>query len=233
MIGIITAIEEEFNALRKVLKNTKETVAAQMPFVKGTINNRPVTLAMSGEGKVNAACCAQILIDRFIVDGIINVGIGGSLTPELNIADIVISDDSVQYDMDATAFDYEIGEIPNLGKRFFKADDTLIKYAEESSKKNNIPYKIGRVMTADLLLSDSAKKEEIVNEFGGIICEMEGAAIAQVCYLNQIPYLIIRSVSDSADEDAKDSINENAIDSSERTVNLVEGIINQIPELII
>ena len=228
MIGIITAIDDEYNAIKNLIKIEKEEIIAKMNFSKGQINDKLVILGKCGQGKVNAACCTQLMIDRFNVNYIINVGIGGALSPELSIGQIVISEDAIQYDMDGTGEGCQRGEIPDMGKINFIADAKMIKLSEEAAIKFNIPYKVGRVLSADLFLDDSDKKEQIVEEFQGILCEMEGAAIGHVCYLNSIPYVIIRSVSDTASNHANDQAMFNMNNVVSNSTKIVENLVNNL-----
>ena len=161
-------------------------------------------MVRSGIGKVNAGICTQILADLFQVDVVINTGIAGSLKAEINIGDIVISTDTLQHDMDATGFGYEPGVIPRMETSCFLADETLIEAAKAACKEAvpEIQVFTGRVVSGDQFISDRSVKERIAERFGGMCTEMEGAAIAQAAYLNQIPFVIIRAISDKADDSA-------------------------------
>ena len=180
-----------------------ETRAA-MDFYKGKLDGREVVVVRSGIGKVNAAMCTQILADIYGVSGIINTGIAGSLKAEINIGDIVLSEDALQHDMDATGFGYEPGQVPRVDTLSFQADKGLIGLAKDCCSRVNpdINTFVGRVVSGDQFISDKAKKEWLVKTFQGYCTEMEGAAIAQACYLNGIPFLIVRAISDKADDSA-------------------------------
>jgi len=158
----------------------------------------------SGIGKVNAAMCVQILADRFQVDGIVNTGIAGSLRAEINIGDMVLSTDAVQHDVDAVAFGYPVGQIPQMDVFSFEADEKLRKMALACSQKVNPELGVfeGRIVTGDQFISDKEKKQWLTDTFQGFCTEMEGAAIAQAAYLNGIPFLIVRAISDKADDSA-------------------------------
>ncbi len=173
-------------------------------FTRGKLGGKDTVVVRSGIGKVNAGMCSQILADRFGITAIINTGIAGSLRPEINIGDIVLSEDAVQHDMDASGFGYRIGQIPRVDTFSFKADEKLISLALECNKKVNpdIQAFTGRVVSGDQFISDKAKKEWLIEQFGGSCTEMEGAAIAQAAYMNGIPYLVIRAISDKADDSA-------------------------------
>ncbi len=200
MIGIIAAMESEVHDIRKAMEDSFKIHHSGLTFLKGKLHHKEIVLVQSGVGKVNAAMCSQILIDLFKVEALINLGVAGAVDPALALGDIVISTDSVQYDMDARAFGHPLGEIPNLDVTFFKADQSLIEKAENAAKAVGIKYFKGRVMTADLGVNSPALKERLLKEFKGLCVEMEGAAIGQVAMLNQCPYVIIRSISDNADD---------------------------------
>ena len=177
------------------------------PFLADEIQavaGKDVVIVRSGIGKVNAAVCTQILVDDFGVDYVINTGIAGSLKNEINIADIVISDDVLHHDMDATGFGYAPGQIPRMDTLSFKADAKLIELAKESCAKvvPQIGVHVGRVVSGDQFISDKAVKERISANFDGYCTEMEGAAIAQAAYLNGVPFVILRAISDKADDSA-------------------------------
>ncbi len=204
MLGIIGAMDEEVNKLKEVMENVEICSKASMDFYKGIMNGKDVVVVRSGIGKVNAGICTQILVDLYSVDAVINTGIAGSLNPSIDIGDIVLSTDTVQHDMDATGFGYALGVIPRMETSVFKADERLRKLAKEACVRVNRDVKIfeGRVVSGDQFVSDKAKKEYISDNFDGFCTEMEGAAIAQAAYLNNIPFLIIRAISDKADDSA-------------------------------
>ena len=204
MLGIIGAMEGEVSKLKEQMEDAVITKKASMEFYKGTIKGKEVVVVRSGIGKVNAAVCAQILIDDFHVSAIINTGIAGSLKNEINIGDIVLSTDAVQHDVNAGSFGYPKGQIPGLDVLAFQADENLIEKAYAICEKVNPDISVfrGRVVTGDQFISQREIKNNIANTFDGMCTEMEGAAIAQVAYLNHIPFLIVRAISDKADDSA-------------------------------
>ena len=228
MIGIIAAMDSEVRDIKSAMEDGIKIHHGGMTFFKGKLQQKEVIAVKSGVGKVNAAMCTQILIDIFKVSSLIHVGVAGAVHPDLEIGDIVISEDSCQYDMDARAFGHPRGEIPNMDTTFFKADPTLIKLAETAAQELNVNYRIGRVMTADLGVDSHKLKEELREEFGGLCVEMEGAAVGQVAMLNQVPYLVIRSMSDKADANLTDDYKENLEASIKNGVamvlNMVQGV---------
>ena len=204
MLGIIGAMDEEVAKVKEHMEHVTVTKKASMEFYQGKLKGKDVIVVRSGIGKVNAGICAQILVDMFHVDGIINTGIAGSLRNEINIGDIVISTDTVQHDMDAVAFGYPMGQIPRMDVFSFQADNDLIDLAKKSCERVNqdITVHQGRIVSGDQFVSSKEKKEWILEHFDGYCTEMEGAAIAQVAYLNQVPFVIIRAISDKADDSA-------------------------------
>ena len=176
MLGIIGAMDEEVAQIKEKMTDVTVTSVAGMDFYQGKLGGKDAVVVRSGIGKVNAGMCSQILADRFHISAIVNTGIAGSLRAEINIGDIVVSTDAVQHDMDASGFGYRIGQIPRVDIFAFEADDQFI--------------------------SDKEKKEWLIEQFSASCTEMEGAAIAQAAYLNGIPFLIIRAISDKADDSA-------------------------------
>ena len=205
VIGIIGAMDEEINNLKELITDVQVSTVASMDFYEGKISGNDVVVVRSGIGKVNAAICAQILIDKFDVSVIINTGIAGSLNADINIGDIVLSKDALEHDMDATSFGYDLAVIPRMQESVFKGDEYLIdltkKVCEENIKDVNVF--VGRVVTGDQFISDKNKKNWLIENFKGDCTEMEGAAIAHTAYLNNIPFLIIRAISDKADDSAE------------------------------
>ncbi|MDY5576643.1 MAG: 5'-methylthioadenosine/adenosylhomocysteine nucleosidase [Lachnospiraceae bacterium] len=204
MLGIIGAMDIEVARIKEQLQDVKIEDRAGMEFYCGKWHGKDVAVVRSGVGKVNGAICAQILIDLFGVDYIINTGIAGSLKNEINIGDVVLSTDALQHDMDARGFGYALGVIPQMKESDFKADDGLINLAKDCCARvcPDIQTFTGRVVSGDQFISDKDKKNHLVEEFQGFCTEMEGAAIAQTAYLNQVPFLIIRAISDKADDSA-------------------------------
>ncbi|SEW31991.1 5'-methylthioadenosine/adenosylhomocysteine nucleosidase [[Clostridium] fimetarium] len=204
MIGIIGAMDEEVLQIVNEMEVEKVENKASMTFNMGKLSGKDVVIVRSGIGKVNAAVCTQILVDDFGVDYVINTGIAGSLKSEIDIADIVISDDVLHHDMDASGFGYALGQIPRMETLSFKADEKLIALAKDSCA-NVIPrvgVHIGRIVSGDQFISNKEVKDKIISNFSGYCTEMEGAAIAQAAYLNNVPFLILRAISDKADDSA-------------------------------
>lgn len=203
IIGIIGAMDEEVEILLKEINVERKEIKAQMEFNCGMLWGQQVVVVRSGIGKVNAAVCAQVLIDDFKADSIINVGIAGGIGENIYPGDIVIAENLVQHDMDTSAFGDRIGQIPRVDTFEFRCDSKLIEKAKDACKsliKGN--YFTGRIATGDQFIADLNKIKWLSQEFNAIACEMEGGSIAQVCYLNNIPFVVIRSISDNANNGA-------------------------------
>lgn len=194
-IGIIAAMDEEMNAIKKLMTNISEVNHYGKIFLCGIIQNKNVILVKCGVGKVNAASTTQILIDKFNVDSVINVGSAGALNYDLNFGDIVISTGLVQHDFDITCFNHEKGYITDIGK-IIPADEYLINIFENAINKININTIKGIIATGDQFYNDPEIKQAIRKEFNAECDEMEGAAVAQVCKICNIPFVVIRSISD-------------------------------------
>lgn len=204
MLGIIGAMDEEVAKLKEQMTDVTVTSKASMDFYKGKLAGKDVIVVRSGIGKVNAAVCTQILIGEMGATAVINTGIAGSLDAAIDIGDVVLSSDVVHHDMDATGFGYPVGQIPRMEVLSFEADSKLRVLAKECCEKVNpdINVFVGRVASGDQFISNKDVKQRIIDNFQASCTEMEGAAIAQTAYLNHVPFLIIRAISDKADDSA-------------------------------
>lgn len=200
--GLIGAMDEEIAYLLEKMTKRKEYTIANSLFIEGKINEKEVVLLKSGIGKVNAAMATTILMERFNPNVVINTGSAGGFSTNLSVGDIVISDEVVHHDVDATAFNYEYGQVPRLPATF-KADASLIEETKQVMDELDLNYEIGLVATGDSFMSDEEKIERVKEIFPNILAaEMEGAAIAQVCYQYSIPFIVIRAISDVAGKDS-------------------------------
>lgn len=200
-LGIIGAMEEEVETLLGLMEEKTETLRAGSRFIDGVLEGLPVTIVECGVGKVNAALCAQILCDCFGVTQLVNTGIAGSLCAELDIGDLVVSQDTMYHDVDAVAFGYPMGKVPGMDVTAFPADETLVGYAFGAAEAVNPGHtRIGRVASGDQFVASREAKERIVELTKALCTEMEGAAIAQTAYRNGIPFVILRAISDKADD---------------------------------
>lgn len=224
-IGIIGAMENEVRTLIKMMDIEKTVDKVSLKFYIGKLEQKEIVLVQCGIGKVNAALCAQILISEFNVDAVVNTGVAGAIHSSLDVNDIVISTEAIQYDVDATAFGYKKGQIPQMDNSVFKADERLIKAAYESSleqaKGQNFKIVKGRVATGDIFISSQELKNELQNDFKAYCGEMEGGAIAHACTLNNIPFVIIRAMSDKADGSADVTYDEFVDKAAENSKDIV------------
>ena len=204
-IGIIGAMQIEVQHLSQSMHEEGKVEgfhAAGMTFESGTLNGKPVVVVRSGIGMVNAALCAQILIEHFGVNGVVNTGVAGSLDAKINIGDIVVATDAVNHVMDVQNLGYKPGQNPDFDLVAFPASRELASSALNAAQTLGLTAHEGRVASGDRFVRENNDKERIVNLFNASCCEMEGAAIAQACYLSNVPYLIVRAISDKADGSA-------------------------------
>lgn len=204
-IGIIGAMELEVEQLKKDMSLVNSTKRAGMDFYEGSLNDCPVVVVRCGIGKVNAAVCTQILVDTFHVTHVINTGVAGSLNVSLDIGDIMISEDALEHDMDVSPLGYEPGIIPQMECSVFQADEQLKTLAISACRKVNPDIQVlsGRVVSGDQFIAAKEIKERLISFFHGDCAEMEGASIAHTAYLNDLPFVIIRAISDKADDSAQ------------------------------
>ena len=199
-IGIIGAMEEEVANLRESMDVISAKNVIGLDFYLGKLSGRNVVVVRSGIGKVNAAICTQVLIDLYAVDCIINVGVAGALDKSLTIGDIVVSSDAMYHDFDTSPLGDEPGIISRMDVSSFDADEQLVKLAKETVESLGYPVCVGRVASGDQFVASPEVKSRIKSLFKPVCCEMEGAAIAHTCHLNKIPFVILRAISDNADD---------------------------------
>ncbi|MDF2720467.1 MAG: nucleosidase [Paenibacillus sp.] len=225
-IGLIGAMAEEIERIEERLSDETVTDKAGIRFREGTFCGKRVVLCKSGVGKVNAAATTQILIDRFGVDAIIFTGVAGALDPSLDIGDIVISTDCQQHDMDVTPLGFARGVIPYSNTSVFPAEQSLVKLAAEASTALAQGRTVqGRVLSGDQFIADRDTVKLLHEQLGGACTEMEGSAVAQVCAMNGVPYVVIRSMSDKADGSAHVNFAEFAVQSADRSFRIVEHMV--------
>ena len=203
-LGIIGAMSMEVETLVSAMGTPVPKKIAGSLFYEGTLEGLPAVVVQCGVGKVNAALCTQILCTAFSVTHLVNTGIAGSLCSDLDIGDLVVSRDAMYHDFDCVHFGYPYGKVPGMDTVAFPADDTMMAYAFSSAEKVNPGHtKIGRVASGDQFIADGEKKTFIIEKTQALCTEMEGAAIAQTAYRNQVPFVILRSISDKADHSAE------------------------------
>lgn len=224
-IGIIGAMEVEIEMLLDNITDLKLIKYGMFNFFKGYFNKKEVVIVKSGAGKVNSSCCAQMMIDKFDVDCVINTGIAGGIYEALNVCDVVISRDVTYHDVNP---DFMKDFFPF--KECFEADEKLIdisKNAIDSLAIRDYKYFIGRIVSGDKFVNDRDYKTKIVERYNALCVEMEGASIGHVCYLNSIPFVIIRSISDNADDNAVETYEEFERKAAEQSANLILEIIKR------
>ena len=203
MIGIICAMKIEADAIRASLSNTTSETVSGIEFTKGTLHGKEVVIAICGIGKVFAAICTEAMILRYSPSLIINSGVAGTLTDELSIGDIAIAKDLVQHDMDTSPLGDPVGLISGINKIHFEADEAAVKAFEKAVAEVGANSVVGTIASGDQFMSDTEKKNTIRDRFGAIACEMEGASVAHVAYVNNVPFAVLRAISDSASGDAQ------------------------------
>lgn len=229
VLGIICAMEEELAPLKKIIKLDESRRKARMEFFRGTINDLSVVMVVSGIGKVNAAVCAQILVDDFSVSHLINVGVAGGVKADIVPMDVVIATSLIQHDMDVTAFGLKRGEIPRFEDSTFKADESLTALAVLASEKNShYTTHTGIIVSGDQFISSRDKIIDLSEIFDAAACEMEGAAVAQVAYLNHVPFSVIRAISDNANTGASMDYEKFKDLAVENTVSIILHIIGNL-----
>ena len=202
-LGIIGAMDVEVATLKEKMHDKTVRKIAGSEYCEGTLEGLDVVVVQCGVGKVNAALCAQILCDCFQVTHIVNTGIAGSLNAQLDIGDFVISREAVYHDMDATNFGYPMCQVPGMAVRAFPADDALMDMAFQVAEKAHPGHvRVGTVATGDQFVASKNVKSRIVENTDALCTEMEGAAIAHAAWKNAVPFVIIRAISDKADDSA-------------------------------
>ena len=225
--GIIGAMDAEVTSLQESLADAKTEVIADMTFVSGKLGETEAVVVKCGMGKVNAAICAHTLINHYGVTRVINTGVGGSLDNRIDIGDIVVSTEAVQHDYDVSIIGFRKGEIPYTGLVAFPADPALREEAVKAIRETAPEIKVfeGRVCSGDQFIASSEQKQQILDNFGGLCCEMEGAAIAQTCYLNHVPYVILRAISDKADHSEEVSFEQFSETAAKRCAEIVNAMV--------
>ena len=225
MIGIIAAMNVEMNSLRSYMENTETEVISGIRFVRGYLDGKEVVTAVCGIGKVFAALCTQTMIMHYEPEAIINTGVAGTLTDALSIGSIAVSTAVVQHDMDTSPLGDPVGLISGINKIEIPADRLLTSKLFACAKVMGINTTAGVIASGDQFVASSEKKQLIVDRFGAIACEMEGAAVGQVCYVNKVPFCVLRAISDSADGSSHMDYPQFVKMAAEQSVNLMRRFI--------
>jgi len=229
-VAIIAAMQEELDSIVAALNiNLEQITEKHFVLHCGQYLTHEICLTLSGIGKVNAAMSTQYIIDKIKPDYLINVGVAGSLLPELTFGDVVIANDLVQHDVDATAFDLPLGQIPRLNVFAFPTDSKLVKKLN-SMVATDYTIHVGRIVSGDCFIHHGDKAKQLAKHFNALACEMEGAAIGHVCYLNQVPFAVVRALSDMAGQDnsAVHSYNELKDMAARRAADVVHNLLPQL-----
>lgn len=220
MIGIIVAEEKELIEVKKIMNSIKEKNIYEKTFYIGNIEEKEVVLVKSNVGKVNSARVTQILIDNFDIEFVINVGTAGSVDNSLEIGDVVVATELVQHDFDVTPFGRKLGEIENVGESV-EVDNKLLSLFDE------IDVKKGIIASGDKFIVNREEKDHIRNTFKALAIEMEGASVAQVCFLDKIPFLVIRSITDKLDGSSKVDFETFLESSSKIAANILKEVLKK------
>jgi adenosylhomocysteine nucleosidase len=203
-LGIIGAMDVEVATLKEKMENISVSTHAGSDYYEGCLEGCPAVVVQCGVGKINAAICAQILINLYNVTHIVNTGIAGSLCVDLDIGDLVISRDAIHHDFDLRFWNRPIGQVPGMDVIAFPADEALVDAAFAAAEAENPGHtKLGRVASGDQFICSKEQKDTIIANTDAICAEMEGASIAHTAYRNGIPFVIIRAISDKADDSAE------------------------------
>lgn len=224
-IGIIGAMSCETEALKAMLSDSATEKISGIEYHSGKLFGKDVVIATCGIGKVFAALCAQTMILRYSPDIIINTGVAGTLTGKLSVCDVAISSDVVQHDMDTSAIGDPVGLISGINIINIPADKMLCQAVEEAAEKAGLNCVIGTIASGDVFVAYEERKSYIKETFGAIACEMEGASIGQVCYVNSVPFVVIRAISDGGDESAAMSYDKFVAVAAKNSIKLVCEII--------
>lgn len=195
-IGIIAAMQMELDGLKAAMTDTETETVSGMEFVRGTIGGNTVVAVVCGIGKVFAALCAQTLILRYAPDAVINIGVAGAVGPGLRVLDVVIADKVCQHDMDTSAIGDPVGLVSGVNEIYFPADFRLVDGLRRAAETCGVRHVTGTVASGDQFLHESEKKQWIHDTFGAIAGEMEGGSVGQVCFVNRVPFAVLRAISD-------------------------------------
>lgn len=229
MLAVVGAMEEEIVRLRARLTDVREETVARVRVARGSFDGTEIILAQCGIGKVNAAICTQMIIDRYGADRLLFCGVAGGLAPNMQPGDIVIASHLIQCDMDLTAFGRRLGEIPGVG-RLLESDPDLVQLAaaafDEAFPAPDGPnLMIGTIASADRFVKDRDEQRRLQREFSALATEMEGAAAGHTCHVNEIPFVVVRAISDGASQSARDEFTSNLSRAAANGARLMEKLV--------
>ncbi|MBO4353365.1 MAG: 5'-methylthioadenosine/adenosylhomocysteine nucleosidase [Clostridia bacterium] len=222
LFGIIGAMDIEVDGLKAVMNDLKTETHGGIKFALGKIGETDVVVAKCGIGKVFAAMCAQTMILCYAPDFIINTGVAGSLSSGVGVLDMVIAKDVVEYDMDTSPLGDPVGLISGFDEVHIKSDESLSKKIKDVAVGLGINAVSGTIASGDTFVADDDEKVRLAEDFGAVACEMEGAAIGQVCKADGVPFAVVRSISDGGNDDAAMSYAEFAVKAADRSVGVLK-----------
>lgn len=222
MLGIIGAMTVEIEGLKKIMTEKTEKSVAGIVFTKGLLCGKEAVVAVCGEGKVNAAMCAQVMIMKYSPDMIINTGVGGGLVKNLKIADVVAAKSVVQHDMDMSPLGYKAGYICGIDAVNIPCDEKVTDLLVSCIKACGIACHTGVIASGDQFISSNDKKKWLVDTFDAVVCEMEGGAVGHVCAKNGVPFGVLRAISDGGDDEANVSFPEFAAIAAENSIKVMK-----------
>lgn len=221
MLGIIGAMESEVDGLKAKMSDKKIETISGVEFALGKIGNTDVVVAKAGVGKVNAAVTAQTMILRYNTDALINIGVAGGIDSNLSIGDIVVADKVVEHDMDTTAVGDEPGFITGIDRVYMDCDKSLSELLIKCSTDTGLNTLSGIIATGDIFVAEDSIRNKIKNVFNGAAAEMEGAAIGHVCTMNNVPFAVLRAMSDCANDDSKVDFPTFAAKAAENSIDII------------
>ena len=230
MLGIIGAMEEEIWEIKESIEDISSVDIGNFTFYQGKLKNKEIVLVECGIGKVNASICTTLMVSQFNVEKILFTGVAGGVAPDINIGDVVIGTYLMEHDYDVTAFGYEVGIIPKMGDSKFHCDTDLIRLAYDLAKENLKETNIlkGPIVSGDVFVASEEKINWLWDKFQAYCTEMEGAAVAHVCTVLKVPFLIVRSISDKANSDAKLDFKEFCKVAAKNSKLLIEKLVEKI-----
>ena len=227
-IGLIAAMQVEAEALKAKIEDPKEESVSGISFTEGTLCGMPVVLAVCGEGKINAAICAQTMILRYNVDLLLNTGVAGNLSDTLNVGDVAIASDTVEHDYDLSPLGYEPGMVLGVNQIHVPCDETATALISEILTELSVNHLVGTVASGDQFISGGEAKTRIRDRFDAIACEMEGAAIGHVAALNGVRFAVIRAISDNADGSAPENFGAFAEAAAKTSIKVTEAFLSRV-----
>ncbi len=227
-IGIIVAMDEEREEILDIMTDVEVEQIYNLRFLKGKIQGKECVLIKSGIGKVNAARTAQIMINKYDLQYIINIGVGGSINPLLNVGDVLIGKNVIQHDFDITAFGHSKGYITGVGDKVECTMELVEEFEQmvQAMPERNYKIKIGTIATGDIFCTEFWMKDKIRAKFDADVVDMECGAIAQVCYLDDMPFAAIRAISDTPNRENAREFDKNVKFASRRCSNILKEFLS-------